>query len=108
MTLREQDAVFLICLPLSLLLYVLFSGYYLSGIRGRPPPLQLRGHIEQVFHGPQPSFRKAVAHYASWTALTQLVPLVAALSDATGYVRAAGAIELLAAAGWTAYLLRSN
>jgi hypothetical protein len=105
---REQDAVVLIYLPVTLLLYVLFSGHSLSAILGRPPPLRLRGHIERVFRGTQLSFRKAVGVYAGWTAFTQLAPLVVTLSDATGYIRAAGAIELVAAAGWTAYLLRAN
>jgi hypothetical protein len=105
---REQDAVFLIYLPLTLLLYVLFSGHYLSAVLGRQPPRRLRGHIDRVFTGKRPSQRAAFGAYVGWTAFTQLVPLVIVLSDATGYVRAASALELVAAVGWTGYLLRPN
>jgi hypothetical protein len=105
---REQDAILLIYLPLTLLLYVLFSGHYLSAVMGRPPPRRLRGHIERVFPGKQPSPRTAFGPYVGWTAFTQLVPVVGVLSDAAGYVRTASALELVAAVGWTGYLLRPN
>lgn len=103
----EQDAVFLIYLPMTLSLYVLFSGHYLSIVVGRPPPVRLREPIERVFPGAQPSSRRVLVFYAAWTTFTQLAPLAVALSDASGYVRAASAIELAAAVGWTIYLLRS-
>lgn len=104
----EQDAVFLIYLPTVLLLYMLFSGHYQSTVLGRPPPTLVRGYIKRLFTGTPPSRRTAFGAYVGWTAFTQLVPLIVAFSDTTGFVRVAGVGELVGASAWTAYLLWSN
>lgn len=100
---REQDAVFLAYLPITFLLYVLFSGRYLSISSGREPPRALRASIEHVFRD-QPTARKALGVYIWWTAMFQLPPFLMALSDGPGYLRVASLLEVAAALAWTSYL----
>jgi hypothetical protein len=102
---REQDAVFLIYLPLTFLLYAMFSGRYLSILAGREPPRLVRASIEQLYIGrPQPSVRKALAAYIGWTAMSELAPVLMALSDAPGFIRIASIVEVATAVAWTVYM----
>ena len=103
-TMREQDAVFLLYLPMTFALYALFSTHHLSTVLGRPGPPWLARFREAANAQPAPTIRAALRSYFGWTAFTQLAPLLVALSNAIGYVRIASAIEVLAAMAWTGYL----
>jgi hypothetical protein len=101
---REQDAVILAYLPVTFLLYVLFSGRYLSILFGREPPQALRATIQKAFRDPLPSFRKALGAYVGWTAILQLPPVLFALSNSPAFLREASVVEIAAAIAWTIYL----
>ena len=99
----EKDAVFLLYLPLTFSLYAVFSTRHLSKASGREPPPWL-ARLVGSSAPPASTFRAALRSYLGWTAFTQFAPVAVALSDATGYVRLASALEVLAAVAWTGYL----
>lgn len=101
---REQDAVFLVSLPMMFVVYAFFSARHVSIMTQLQAPHPFQRLMEQCFPGPPPGFRAALGSYVAWTVFTQVTPLLVDLSETTDFVRAASASELVAALLWTGYL----
>ena len=99
--------MFLIYLPITFLLYALFSARHLAVVIHHRTPRPFQRYIELCFPGPPPGVRVALGSYLAWTVFTQVAPLLVALSStSSSWIRVVSVVEMIAAAGWTAYLLR--
>lgn len=106
---REQDLVLLLYLPMTLVLYALFAARDLPTITGRRVSVAVDNAVRRALPARgRVSDGSRIGRFVGWTAFTQVVPLLVALSNSPTALRAACAAEMLAAIAWTAYLMRSS
>ena len=105
---REEDLVYLAYLPMTLALYAVFAARDIPALAGRRVSERIAYVVQHALPARGREFTGSrIGRYLGWTAFTQVVPLLFALSNAATAIRVASAAEMLAAIGWTAYLLRS-
>jgi alkylhydroperoxidase family enzyme len=101
---REQELVFLVGLPCYFAVYAVTSTRHLATMAGREPPAWYARLGWPIRTARSPS--RALVALLGWTVLTQITPVLVALSPLPAYFRAAHVIELVAVIAWTIYTAR--
>ena len=105
---REEDLLYLLYLPSTLVLYAVFAARDIPAIAGRRISVAVDDAVRHALPARGRAFTGSrIGRYLGWTAFTQVAPLLFALSNTSTAIRVASAAEVLAAIAWTAYLLRS-